>query len=60
MSTTAAPTRTLPAPKFGMSDDLWDALSHDRRTACAEHTAWADHCAHLHERADREQSAGVS
>lgn len=54
MSTGGSPT-TPPAPA---SDDLWTAIYRGRRIACAQHTAWADHCAHLHQRA--EQLAGVS
>lgn len=37
-----------------VSDDLWTALYNGRRTACAQHTAWADHCKHLHRRADEQ------
>lgn len=38
-------------PVAAISDDLWNALKRGRRTACAQHSAWADHCAHLHQRA---------
>lgn len=42
-----------------VSDDLWTAIYRGRRTACAQHSAWVEHCKHLHQRADSEL-AGVA
>lgn len=43
-----------PRPVGATSDDLWNALYAERRTACVQHSAWVDHCKHLHQRADEQ------
>jgi hypothetical protein len=56
LPSTPAPQSRTAVP---VSDDLWTALYRGRRTACRAHSAWVEHCKHLHQRAD-EQMAGAS
>lgn len=48
---TRTPLREYPGqpPVAAISDDLWTAINRKQPTACAQHTAWADRCASLHQ-----------